>query len=428
MLDPRLLRNDPEGVATALARRGFVFDATGFSALDARRKTLQMRLEELQAERNQRSKTIGQAKAAGQDIEPLKKVVAGLGQELEDTRSELDTVTAQLTDIQSGLPNLPDAGMPDGADESENKVLRHWGEPPQFTFEARDHVAVGEALSGLDAAAAARLTGARFTVLSRGIARLHRALIAFMMDRHIAAGYIEVNVPYIVNANTLYGTGQLPKFGEDLFRLTEPEDYYLIPTAEVPVTNLVADQIVADERLPLRYVAHTPCFRAEAGSAGRDVRGMIRQHQFEKVELVNIARPDQSDACHEAMLASAEGILRALELPYRVADLCGGDIGFAAARTFDLEVWLPSQQTYREISSVSNTRDFQARRMGARYRDPKSGKPQLLHTLNGSGVAAGRALVAILENYQNADGSVTVPVAVRSYMGGAERIEPDVPG
>lgn len=423
MLDPRLLRNDPEGIANALARRGFAFDVAGFRELDAQRKTLQMRAEELQAERNRRSKAIGRAKAAGEDIEPLKEAVASLGVELDRTKSELNTVAGQLDEIQAGLPNLPDEAMPDGADEADNKVLRHWGEPPHFTFPVCDHVEVGEALSGLDAAAAARITGARFTVLSGGVARLHRALIAFMVETHVAAGYTEVNVPYIVNDKSLYGTGQLPKFGEDLFRLTEPEDYYLIPTAEVPVTNLVADEIVDAVRLPLRYVAHTPCFRAEAGSAGRDVRGMIRQHQFEKVELINIAHPDHSDTCHEAMLASAEKVLQVLELPYRVVDLCGGDIGFAAARTFDLEVWLPSQQTYREISSISNTRDFQARRMGARYRDPDTGKPRLLHTLNGSGVAAGRALVAVLENYQRADGSVVVPSVLVPYMGGVERIE-----
>lgn len=422
MLDPRLLRNDPESVASALARRGFEFDAAAYRALEEQRKAQQTRAEELQAERNQRSKAIGKAKAAGEDIEPLKEAVAGLGAQLDEAKTELEALQTRLTDIQSGLPNLPDAAMPDGEDETDNAVIRHWGEPPSFAFEVRDHVAVGEGLAGLDAAAGAKITGARFTVMRGGVARLHRALIAYMLDMHVGTGYTELNVPYIVNSKALYGTGQLPKFGEDLFRLTEPEDYYLIPTAEVPVSNLVADEIVPDEQLPLRYVAHTPCFRAEAGAAGRDVRGMIRQHQFEKVELINIARPDESDACHEAMLANAERVLQGLELAYRVVDLCGGDIGFAAARTYDIEVWLPSQQTYREISSISNTRDFQARRMGARYRDPETGKPRLLHTLNGSGVAAGRALVAILENHQQADGSVAIPKALQPYMGGIESI------
>ncbi|HET7313269.1 serine--tRNA ligase [Salinisphaera sp.] len=424
MLDPRLLRNDPQSVAAALARRGFVFDAAGYSALEDKRKSLQMRAESLQAERNQRSRAIGKAKAAGDDIEPLKKAVAGLGAELDRAKAELETVAAELADIQAGLPNLPDAAVPDGEDEADNAVIRHWGEPPSFAFEAADHVAVGEGLNGLDAPTAAKITGARFTVMRGDIARLHRALIAFMLDRHVGSDYTEVNVPYIVNSKSLYGTGQLPKFGDDLFRLAEPDDYYLIPTAEVPVSNMVAGEIVEADALPLRYVAHTPCFRAEAGAAGRDVRGMIRQHQFEKVELINIAHPDDSDACHQAMLASAEHVLQALELAYRVVDLCGGDIGFAAARTFDLEVWLPSQQTYREISSISNTRDFQARRMGARYRDPDTGKPRLLHTLNGSGVAAGRALVAVLENHQREDGSVNVPAVLRPYMGGIEVIEP----
>ncbi|WP_423823892.1 serine--tRNA ligase [Salinisphaera sp. SPP-AMP-43] len=422
MLDPRLLRNDPESVASALARRGFEFDAAAYRALEEQRKALQTRAEELQAERNQRSKAIGKAKVAGEDIEPLKEAVAGLGAKLDEAKTELEALQTRLTDIQAGLPNLPDDGMPDGEDETDNAVIRHWGEPRSFAFEVRDHVVVGEGLAGLDAAAGAKITGARFTVMRGGVARLHRALIAYMLDIHVGTGYTELNVPYIVNSKALYGTGQLPKFGEDLFRLTEPEDYYLIPTAEVPVTNLVADEIVPDEQLPLRYVAHTPCFRAEAGAAGRDVRGMIRQHQFEKVELINIARPDESDACHEAMLASAERVLQGLELAYRVVDLCGGDIGFAAARTYDIEVWLPSQQTYREISSISNTRDFQARRMGARYRDPETGKPRLLHTLNGSGVAAGRALVAILENHQQADGSVAIPKALQPYMGGIEAI------
>ncbi len=422
MLDPRVLRNDPEAVARQLARRGFIFDADAYRDLDTRRKTLQTRAEELQAERNQRSKSIGKAKAAGEDIEPLKAAVAGLGEQLEAAKAELEAVQAEQDAVREGLPNLPDPAMPEGHDEADNVVLREVGDRPHLDFEIKDHVAVGEHLAGLDGATGAKITGARFTVLSGAVARLHRALITYMIDAHVDVGYTELNVPYIVNADSLYGTGQLPKFGDDLFRLTEPADYYLIPTAEVPVTNMVRDEIVAPERLPLRYVAHTPCFRAEAGAAGRDVRGMIRQHQFEKVELINIAHPDDSDACHEAMVARAEAVLAGLGLAYRVVDLCGGDIGFAAARTYDLEVWLPSQNTYREISSISNTRDFQARRMGARYRDPESGKPRLLHTLNGSGVAAGRALVAVLENYQQADGTVRVPDVLVPYMGGLEVI------
>lgn len=423
MLDSRLLRNDPQAVAQALARRGFVFDAAGYAALDEQRKSLQTRAEELQAERNRRSKDIGRAKGAGEDIEPLKQAVAGLGAELEQAKRSLDAVQTQQETVRAGMPNLPDEAMPDGQGEEDNPEIRRWGTPPALDFEVRDHVQIGEALGGLDAAAAARITGARFTVMRGQIAHLHRALIGLMLDTHVAAGYTELNVPYIVNARSLMGTGQLPKFGDDLFRLAEPEDYYLIPTAEVPVTNLVADQIVDADDLPLRYVAHTPCFRSEAGSAGRDVRGMIRQHQFEKVEMINIVHPDDSDAMLESMVASAESLLQVLELPYRVVDLCGGDIGFAAARTFDIEVWLPSQQTYREISSCSNTRDFQARRMGARYRDAETGKPRLLNTLNGSGLAVGRSLVALLENYQQADGSVCVPEALRRYMSGLERIE-----
>jgi len=422
MLDPRLLRNDPHAVATALARRGFDFDADHYTELDARRKTLQERTEALQAERNRRSKEIGKAKAAGEDIEPLKQAVAGLGDELDGARHELEAVQQQQNEIREGLPNLAQSSVPDGDSEDDNVELRRVGEPGSFDFDVRDHVAIGEGLAGMDAAVAAKITGARFTVMQGGVARLHRALIAFMLDRHTGNGYTELNVPYIVNARSLYGTGQLPKFGEDLFRLAEPDDYYLIPTAEVPVTNLVADEIVAAEALPLKFVTHTPCFRAEAGAAGRDVRGMIRQHQFEKVELVNMVHPDESDAALEAITASAESILQALELPYRVMSLCAGDIGFAAARTHDLEVWLPSQERYREISSCSNFEDFQARRMGARFRDAETGKPRLLHTLNGSGLAVGRALVAVLENHQQADGSVTIPSALQPFMDGTTRL------
>ena len=423
MLDPRLLRNDPQAVAAALKKRGFDFDAAAYADLDARRKTLQTRTEELQGERNRRSKAIGKAKAAGEDIEPLKAEVGDLGDQLDAAKAELDTIQDEQDAIRAGLPNLVADDVPVGESEDDNVETRRWGKPRAFDFDVRDHVEIGEVLNGLDAATAAKLTGARFTVLQGGVARLHRALIAYMLATHTANGYTELNVPYIVNSKSLYGTGQLPKFGEDLFRLAEPEDYYLIPTAEVPMTNIVADEIVDHDRLPLKFVTHSPCFRAEAGAAGRDVRGMIRQHQFEKVEMVNVVAPSESAAALEALTASAESILQGLELPYRVVTLCTGDIGFAAAKTYDLEVWLPSQNTYREISSCSNCTDFQARRMGARYRDPETGKPVLLHTLNGSGLAIGRTLVAVLENYQNADGSVDIPTALQPFMGGIERLE-----
>lgn len=423
MLDPRLLRNDPEAVAQALSRRGFVFDAAAYGALDDQRKNLQTRAEELQAERNRRSKSIGQAKAAGEDIEPLKQAVAGLGEQLAAAKAELEAVQEQQDEIRAGLPNLPLADVPVGEDEQDNVEIRRWGDVPTFDFPVRDHMEIGEQLHGIDSAVAAKITGARFTVMRGAIARLHRALIAFMLDYHTGNGYTELNVPYIVNAKSLYGTSQLPKFGEDLFRLAEPEDFYLIPTAEVPVTNLVADEIVDNDGLPLRFVAHTPCFRSEAGSAGRDVRGMIRQHQFEKVEMVNIAHPDDSERALDEIVSHAEALLQALQLPYRVVQLCTGDMAFAAQRAYDLEVWLPSQDMYREISSCSNFGDFQARRMGARYRDPETGKPRLVHTLNGSGLAAGRTLVALLENGQQADGSVAIPDALVPYMGGMTTLE-----
>ena len=425
MLDPKRLRNEPEAVAAALARRGFEFDVAAYVALDGRRKQLQEQTESLQAERNQRSKAIGKAKAAGEDIEPLKAEVAGLGDRLMQAKQALETVREELVAIHYSLPNVPHASVPDGVDENDNVEIRRWGEPPVFDFVVRDHVELGEGIGGMDAALAAKLTGARFTVLSGDIARLHRALIQFMLDVHGREhGYTEFNVPHIVRSQSLLGTGQLPKFGDDLFRLQEPDDYYLIPTAEVPLTNMVADSIVDYDTLPQRYVSHTVCFRAEAGAAGRDVRGMIRQHQFEKVEMVHVVTPETSCAALETLTIHAETILQRLELPYRVVALCGGDLGFSAAKTYDLEVWLPSQNTYREISSCSNTEDFQARRMGARYRDPETGKPQLLHTLNGSGVAAGRALVAVLENGQRADGSIVIPEVLQPFMGGQRVIEP----
>lgn len=423
MLDPKLLRQNPQRVATALARRGFKLDLDRLAKLEDSRKQLQTRSEELQAERNRRSKAIGAAKATGEDIEPLKAEVAGLGDKLDAAKRELDALMAELDDLRWGLPNMPHASVPNGADESDNQELRRWGEPRQFNFPVHDHVELGEALNMMDFEAATKLTGARFVVLRGALARLHRALIQFMLDTHTRQhGYQELYVPYIVNADSLLGTGQLPKFGEDLFRLCEPENYYLIPTAEVPITNLVRESIIEPENLPQRYVAHTPCFRAEAGAHGKDTRGIIRQHQFEKVEMVQIVTPDSSYEVLEALTGHAEAILQALELPYRVVALCTGDLGATAAKTYDLEVWVPSQNTYREISSCSNCEEYQARRMQARWRDPDNSKPVLVHTINGSGVAVGRALVALLENHQQADGSIAIPAMLQPYLGGDERI------
>jgi len=424
MLDPKLLRNDPEAVAAQLARRGFRLDVGRIRALEEERKALQVRTETLQAERNRRSKAIGKAKAAGEDIQPLLDEVAGLGRELDEVKGLLETCQRTLNDLLMAVPNLPDPEVPDGESEDDNVEIRRWGEPRSFDFEVRDHVDVGMAL-GLDFEAAAKLSGARFAVLHGDLARLHRALIQFMLDTHTREhGYREVYVPYLVNADSLRGTGQLPKFEEDLFATCGDPRYYLIPTAEVPVTNLARDEILDASEMPRRHVCHTPCFRSEAGSHGKDTRGMIRQHQFEKVELVQMVPPTDSDAALEALTGHAEAILQKLGLPYRVMFLCAGDIGFSAARTYDLEVWLPGQGKYREISSCSNFRDFQARRMQARWRNPETGKPELLHTLNGSGLAVGRTLVAILENCQQADGSVEVPEVLRGYMGGQERLTP----
>lgn len=421
MLDPRLLRADPRAVAAQLARRGYTFDVAAYEALEAQRKAVQVESEELQAQRNQRSKAIGQAKAQGQDIAPLLAEVAELGSSLDGAKARLQDIQAALDDLLLSLPNLPHDSVPDGRSEEDNQEIRRWGEPRQFDFEPRDHVALGETNGAMDFAAAAKLTGARFNVMRGPLARLHRALIQFMLDLHTQEhGYEEVYVPYIVNEDSLRGTGQLPKFGEDLFRLEGEQAWYLIPTAEVPVTNLFRDEITDGASLPRRYVAHTPCFRAEAGAAGRDTRGMIRQHQFEKVELVHVVRPEDSYAALDALTAHAEAVLQALELPYRVMALCAGDMGASAAKTYDLEVWLPSQRQYREISSCSNVEDYQARRMLARYRDEAGAKPELLHTLNGSGVAIGRALVAVLENGQRADGSICVPKRLQPYLGGAE--------
>lgn len=428
MLDPKLLRNDPDTVAAGLARRGYNLDTAKLRALEERRRELQTRTESLQAERNRRSKAIGRAKAAGEDIEPLKAEVADLGDELDRAKADLEAAVAELDELRWDMPNLPHESVPDGDGEDDNAEVRRWDEPPAFDFAARDHVDLGADLGGMDFEAAAAVSGARFVVLSGVLARLHRALIQFMLDVHTREhGYREVYVPYIVRSESLRGTGQLPKFGEDLFRLTDPDDFYLIPTAEVPVTNLVRDSILPADSLPRRFVAHTPCFRAEAGAHGKDVRGMIRQHQFEKVELVQIVRPEESYEVLETLTAHAEVVLQRLELPYRVVDLCAGDLGFSAARTYDLEVWLPSQETYREISSCSNFEAFQARRIQARWRDPETGKPALVHTLNGSGLAVGRTLVALLENHQQADGSVRIPEALQPYMGGEKALRPAFP-
>jgi seryl-tRNA synthetase len=433
MLDPKLLRTDLEQVANQLARRRFTVDTARIEALEARRRDVQIETQELQNLRNTRSKAIGKAKAAGEDIEPLRAEVAAFGDKLKALEAELDELQATLKDIALGLPNLPDASVPDGADESANREERRWGTPPELGFEPKDHVDLGVPTGWMDFDAAAKLTAARFVVLSGPLARLHRALIQLMLDVHTTEhGYTETYVPYLVNADSLTGTGQLPKFAADLFRVPGGQsdegeagrDFYLIPTAEVPVTNLVRDVIVDAADMPRKWVAHTPCFRSEAGSYGKDTRGMIRQHQFEKVELVQAVRPEDSFAALEALTGHAEAILQRLELPYRVVTLCTGDLGFASRKTYDLEVWLPGQGRYREISSCSNFGDFQARRLQARWRNPDTGKPELLHTLNGSGLAVGRTLVAVMENYQQADGSIRVPAALAPYMGGIEVLVP----
>ena len=418
MLDPKQLRQDTKAIAQQLARRGFVMDVEEFERLESERKQLQVRTEELQAERNRRSKSIGQAKARGEDIEPLKAEVARIGDEMRAVAAELEATRASLEATARGLPNLPDASVPAGADETDNQELRRWGEPQGFDFPVKDHVELGEGLGGMDFDAAAKMSGARFVALRGPLARLHRALAQMMLDLHVDRhGYTEMAVPFLVQPQCLEGTGQLPKFADDLFRINDDRGLHLIPTAEVPLTNLVREQILDADALPLKFAAHTPCFRAEAGAHGRDTRGMIRQHQFEKVELVQIVRPEASEQALEALTGHAEAVLQALELPYRVVALCGGDLGFSAAKTYDLEVWVPSQDTYREISSCSNTGDFQARRMQARYRAAQGEKPELVHTRNGSGVAVGRALVAVLENGQQADGSIRLPAALAAYFG-----------
>ncbi len=425
MLDPQLLRNELETVAAALARRGYHLDMEHYASLESQRKQLQTRVEEFRSRRNSRSKEIGQAKARGEDIEPLKQEVASLGEELASGERQLQRVRATLDHLLLDLPNLPAEDVPDGDDEKDNLEVKRCGEPTGFDFEVRDHVELGEILGGLDFELAAKLSGARFVVLRGAVARLHRALAQFMLDLHATEhGYIETWTPYLVGATAMRGTGQLPKFEEDAFRIDDDPPRYLIPTAEVPLTNLAANEIVSAADLPLKFVAHTPCFRREAGSHGKDTRGMIRQHQFDKVELVQLCMPEQANECHEDLTRHAETVLERLELPYRRMTLCTGDMGFSACKTHDLEVWLPGQRAWREISSCSHFGDFQARRMQARWRNPETGKPELLHTINGSGLAVGRTLVAVLENFQQRDGSVRVPAALQPWMGGIEVVEP----
>jgi seryl-tRNA synthetase len=419
VIDPKLLRASPEAVAANLARRGFKFDVAAFANLEERRKAAQIEADRLRAERNANAKLVGMAKGKSEDASPLIARGEQLAAQVVNAEGAINAVQAALDALQWGLPNLLQDSVPDGADERANVELRRWGTPRVLDFKPRDHVELGEALDGgMDFEAGARIAGARFVVLRHQIARLHRALAQFMLDLHTREhGYTEVYVPYLASADCFRGTGQLPKFENDQFAVRGEQGFYLIPTAEVPVTNLVREQIIEADALPMKMVAHTPCFRAEAGSAGKDTRGMIRQHQFDKVEIVQIVAPDKSQAAHEELTAHAEAVLQRLELPYRVMALCGGDIGFSSSKTYDLEVWLPAQQCYREISSCSNFGDFQARRMQARWRNPVTGKPEPLHTLNGSGVAVGRALVAVLENGQNADGSISIPAALQPYFG-----------
>jgi len=429
MLDIQTLRNDLAGVASRLATRGYTLDTAKFELMEAERKTIQTRTQELQAKRNASSKLIGQAKAKGEDVSAIMAEVGALGEELKQLEAKLPQLLQEMDAFLSVIPNTPHASVPVGKSEADNVEVRKVGEVPKFAFAVQDHVSIGEGLGGLDFETATKISGARFSLLKGPLARLHRALAQFMLDTHTEKhGYTETYVPYLVNAESMRGTGQLPKFEEDLFRVPrvvgddgDEKNFYLIPTAEVPVTNMVRDEIVPLEKLPLKFVAHTPCFRSEAGSYGRDTRGMIRQHQFDKVELVQIAHPEKSYELLEELLGHAETILKKLGLPYRVVKLCTGDMGFSAATTYDIEVWLPAQNTYREISSCSNFEAFQARRMQARFRN-SAGKPELLHTLNGSGLAVGRTLVAVLENYQQADGSVVIPEVLRPYMGGLEKI------
>ncbi|WP_426992170.1 serine--tRNA ligase [Methylomonas sp. CM2] len=422
MLDPRLFRSELETVCQQLQRRGFQFDAAAYQALEDRRKDIQVKTQDLQNERNTRSKAIGLAKAKGDDIQPLLDQVADLGDQLKAAEAELNDVQNQLNALMAGIPNILDAAVPDGKSDADNLEVSRWGEPRQFDFQPKDHVDLGEPL-GMNFEWGAKIASARFVVLAGKLATLQRAIIQLMLNTHINEhGYQETYVPFLANADSLRGTGQLPKFEADLFTVQNDPTFYLIPTAEVPVTNIVRDAIVEAKQMPLKFVCHSPCFRSEAGAYGSDVRGMIRQHQFEKVELVQIVSAETSAQAHEELTGHAEKILQLLNLPYRKMLLCAGDTGFSSAKTYDLEVWLPGQQKYREISSCSNFKDFQARRMQARWRNPDTGKPELVHTLNGSGLAAGRTLIAVIENYQNADGSITVPEALRPYMGGLAEI------
>ncbi|WAK03367.1 serine--tRNA ligase [Methylobacter sp. YRD-M1] len=423
MLDPHLFRADLDFVKEQLNRRSFSFDSEFYTALEARRKDIQVKTQELQNERNSRSKAIGQAKAKGEDIQPLLDQVQHLGDQLKEAETELSEIQAQMAVLMEGIPNILDVSVPDGKSEDDNVEISRWGDIPAFDFEPKDHVDLG-AKRGMDFELGAKIASARFVVLNGQLARLQRAIIQLMLDTHaLEHGYSETYVPFLVNADSLRGTGQLPKFEADLFKVENDTPFYLIPTAEVPVTNIVRDVIVDAKDMPLRFVSHTPCFRSEAGAYGRDVRGMIRQHQFEKVELVQIVKPEDSAKAHEELTEHAENILKKLKLPYRKVLLCAGDTGFSSAKTYDLEVWLPGQGAYREISSCSNFKDFQARRLQARWRNPETGKPELMHTLNGSGLAAGRTLIAVMENYQDAQGRIRIPEVLLPYMGGLEIIE-----
>jgi len=425
MLDAKQLRTDLDNIATQLAKRGFTLDTAALTALEEQRKTIQVKTQELQNERNTRSKSIGQAKARGEDIAPLLATVSQLGSDLDAAKTEQDEVLAKINAIASALPNILDESVPTGADEDDNVELKHWGTPREFDFDVKDHVDLGFGINkGLDFESGAKLAGTRFAVMRGKIAKMHRALAQFMLDMHTEQhGYQEMYVPYLVNADSLFGTGQLPKFGEDLFHTDlSGKKFSLIPTSEVPLTNMYRDEIVDEAELPIKMTAHTPCFRSEAGSGGRDIRGLIRQHQFDKVEMVQLVKPENSMAALDELTGHAEAVLEKLELPYRTMVLCSGDVGFSAMKTFDLEVWLPAQNTYREISSCSNMGAFQARRMQARFRNSETNKPELLHTLNGSGLAVGRTLVAVLENYQQADGSISVPTALQPYMNGLTHI------
>ncbi len=425
MLDAKQLRTDLDNIAIQLAKRGFTLDTAALTALEEQRKAIQVKTQELQNDRNTRSKSIGQAKARGEDITPLLATVSQLGSDLDIAKTEQDEVLAKINAIASALPNILDESVPVGVDEDDNVELKRWGTPREFEFEVKDHVDLGFAINkGLDFESGAKLAGTRFAVMRGKIAKMHRALAQFMLDMHTEQhGYQEMYVPYLVNADSLFGTGQLPKFGEDLFHTNlSGKKFSLIPTSEVPLTNMYRDEIVDEAELPIKMTAHTPCFRSEAGSGGRDIRGLIRQHQFDKVEMVQLVKPENSFTALDELTGHAEAVLEKLELPYRTMVLCSGDVGFSATKTFDLEVWLPAQNTYREISSCSNMGAFQARRMQARFRNSETNKPELLHTLNGSGLAVGRTLVAILENYQQADGSINVPTALQPYMNGLSNI------